>query len=92
MAHKRMETILRAHDSLMDALKDDNRTLEGKIRLSSAPGFAAMHLTTLLQRFQIEHPGITVEILAGLKEADVQRGSAKWPRSRGFPRCPIWSI
>lgn len=27
MAHKRMETILRAHDSLMDALKDDNRTL-----------------------------------------------------------------
>ena len=26
MAHKRMETILRAHDSLMDALKDDNRT------------------------------------------------------------------
>lgn len=37
MAHKRMETILRAHDSLMDALKDDNRTLEGKIRLSSAP-------------------------------------------------------
>ena len=66
MAHKRMETILRAHDSLMDALKDDNRTLEGKIRLSSAPGFAARHLTTLLQRFQIEHPGITVEILAGL--------------------------
>ena len=47
MAHKRMETILRAHDSLMDALKDDNRTLEGKIRLSSAPGFAARHLTTL---------------------------------------------
>lgn len=92
MAHKRMETILRAHDSLMDALKDDNRTLEGKIRLSSAPGFAARHLTTLLQRFQAEHPGITVEILAASKKRTCKRGSAKWPRSRGFPRCPIWSI
>ena len=92
MAHKRMETILRAHDSLMDALKDDNRTLEGKIRLSSAPGFAARHLTTLLQRFQIEHPGITVEILAGLKEADVQKGLCEVATLTGIPRCPIWSI
>lgn len=83
MAHKRMETILRAHDSLMDALKDDNRTLEGKIRLSSAPGFAARHLTTLLQRFQIEHPGITVEILAGLKEADVQKGALRSGHAHG---------
>ena len=88
MAHKRMETILRAHDSLMDALKDDNRTLEGKIRLSSAPGFAARHLTTLLQRFQIEHPGITVEILAGLKEADVQKGLCEVATLTGIPTLP----
>ena len=88
MAHKRMETILRAHDSLMDALKDDNRTLEGKIRLSSAPAFAARHLTTLLQRFQIEHPGITVEILAGLKEADVQKGLCEVATLTGIPTLP----
>ncbi|MFR4553975.1 MAG: LysR substrate-binding domain-containing protein, partial [Sutterella wadsworthensis] len=86
MAHKRMEMIRGRTTST--ALKDDNRTLEGKIRLSSAPGFAARHLTTLLQRFQIEHPGITVEILAGLKEADVQKGLCEVATLTGIPTLP----
>ena len=71
---KRMTPILRAHDSLMQKIIDDNSALTGNIRLSSAPGFAARRLTPLLQRFQQLHPQITVEILSGFKPADVQKG------------------
>lgn len=88
LAQKRMEAILRAHDSLMETLKDDNRTLEGNIRLSSAPGFASRRLTPLLQRFQAEHPGITVEILGGLREADVQKGLCEIATLTGQPTLP----
>ena len=48
---RRMTQILRAHDSLMQKVLDENRALSGNIRLSSAPGFAARRLTPLLQRF-----------------------------------------
>ena len=47
---RRMTQILRAHDSLMQKVLDENRALSGNIRLSSAPGFAARRLTPLLQR------------------------------------------
>ena len=48
---KRMTPIVKAHDSLMQKIIDDNSALTGNIRLSSAPGFAARRLTPLLQRF-----------------------------------------
>ena len=38
---RRMTQILRAHDSLMQKIIDDNGALTGNIRLSSAPGFSA---------------------------------------------------
>ena len=74
MVLKRITPILRAHDSLMQKIIDDNSALTGNIRLSSAPGFAARRLTPLLQRFQQLHPQITVEILSGYKPVDVQKG------------------
>lgn len=88
LALKRMETILRAHDSLMATITDDRRALEGKIRLSSAPGFASRRLTAILHRFQELHPEMTVEILGGLKEADVQKGFCEVATLTGEPTLP----
>lgn len=87
-AVKRMETILRAHDSLIETLMNDNRALEGNIRLSSAPGFAARRLTPILQKFREAHPGITIEILGGLKEADVVKGLCEIATLTGEPTMP----
>lgn len=87
-ALKRMETILRAHDSLIDSLMNDNRTLEGNIRLSSAPGFASRRLTPILQKFRDAHPGITVEILGGLQETDVVKGLCDIATLTGEPTMP----
>lgn len=88
VAVKRMETILRAHDSLVETLMNTNRRLEGNIRLSSAPGFAARRLTPILQKFRSEHPDITVEILGGLREADVQKGLCDIATLTGEPTLP----
>lgn len=85
LAMKRMETILRAHDSLMTSLMDETRSLEGSIRLSSAPGFASTHLTPLLARFEAEHPGIRIEILSGLQEADLRKGLCEVATLTGEP-------
>ena len=87
-ALKRIETILRAHDSLVETLMNDNRALVGNIRLSSAPGFAARRLTALLHQFREIHPEITVEILSGLKEADVQKGFCEVATLTGEPTLP----
>ena len=87
-ALKRIEPILRAHDSLVASLMNDNRALEGNIRLSSAPGFAARRLTALLHQFREIHPEITVEILSGLKEADVQKGFCEVATLTGAPTLP----
>ncbi|MFR1630992.1 MAG: LysR family transcriptional regulator, partial [Sutterella wadsworthensis] len=61
-ALKRMETILRAHDGLMEALVNDNRALTGRVRLSSAPGFATRKLVPFIREFTEAHPGISVDI------------------------------
>lgn len=87
-AWKKMETILRAHDTLMASITADRRSLEGKIRLSSAPGFASRRLTALLHRFEALHPEITIEILGGLKEADVQKGFCEVATLTGEPTLP----
>ena len=52
-ALKRMETILRAHDGLMEALVNDNRALTGRVRLSSAPGFATRKLVQKIGRAHV---------------------------------------
>lgn len=84
-ALKRMETILRAHDALISQISDDRRSLEGKIRLSSAPGFASRRLTGLLHRFKELHPEMTIEILGASRRRTCRRASAKWRRSRANP-------
>lgn len=88
MVVRRMGQILKAHDSLMQKIIDDNSALTGNIRLSSAPGFAARRLTPLLQRFQELHPGITVEILSGFKPIDVQKGLCDVATITGEPTLP----
>lgn len=88
MVVRRMGQILKAHDSLMQRIIDDNSALTGNIRLSSAPGFAARRLTPLLQRFQELHPGITVEILSGFKPIDVQKGLCDVATITGEPTLP----
>lgn len=87
-AQKRMETILRAHDSLMTSLMDENRSLDGSIRLSSAPGFASRQLTPLLSEFQSAHPEIRIEILSGLQEADLKKGLCEVATLTGEPKLP----
>ena len=72
-ALKRMETILRAHDGLMEALVNDNRALTGRVRLSSAPGFATRKLVPFIREFTEAHPGISVDIQTGGTEADVAK-------------------
>ena len=85
---RRMTQILRAHDSLMQKILDDNGALSGNIRLSSAPGFAARRLTPLLQRFYEMQPQITVEIMSGYKTGDVQKGLCDVATITGEPALP----
>lgn len=73
-AVQRMTAILRAHDSLMESLREGNQALEGRVRLSSAPGFASRQLTPLLAQFASLQPGIRVEILSGLTESELAKG------------------
>lgn len=87
-ALRRIEPIIRAHESLVSSIMNDNRSLEGKIRLSSAPGFAARRLTPILQRFHQSYPNITVEIIVGLKEAEVQKGLCDIATLTGEPTMP----
>ncbi len=85
---RRMTPILKAHDSLMQKIIDDNSALSGNIRLSSAPGFASRRLTPLLQRFHELHPKITVEIQSGFKPADVKKGLCDVATITGEPTLP----
>ncbi len=87
-AFKRMQHILRAHDALVESLSSGHRSLAGSIRLSSAPGFAARRLTALLQKFHDLHPDITIEILSGFKERDVQKGLCEVATLTGEPQLP----
>ncbi len=88
MVVKRMIPIVKAHDSLMQKIIDDNSALTGNIRLSSAPGFAARRLTPLLQRFHDMHPQITVEIMSGCKPVDVHKGVCDVASITGEPHLP----
>lgn len=87
-ALKRMETILRAHDGLMEALVNDNRALTGRVRLSSAPGFATRKLVPFIREFTEAHPGISVDIQTGGTEADVAKGFVDVAVITGEPTLP----
>lgn len=90
-ALKRMETILRAHDGLMEALVNDNRALTGRVRLSSAPGFATRKLVPFIREFTEAHPGISVDIQTGGTEADVAKGFVDVAVITGEPTLPgLW--
>lgn len=88
LAFKRIETILRAHDSLMNTLTEDRQSLSGKIRLSSAPGFASRQLTPLLAQFHALYPEITIEILVGCTQSDVHKGFCDIATVTGEPTLP----
>ena len=53
MVVRRMTQILRAHDSLMQKIIDDNSALTGNIRLSSAPGFMTSTRTSPLKYWEV---------------------------------------
>ena len=72
----------------MTSLMDENRSLDGSIRLSSAPGFASRQLTPLLSEFQSAHPEIRIEILSGLQEADLKKGLCEVATLTGEPKLP----
>ena len=80
-ALKRMETILRAHDGLMEALVNDNRALTGRVRLSSAPGFATRKLVPFIREFTEAHPGISAP------RPTSRRALSTWPSSRASRPC-----
>ncbi len=82
-ALKRMETILRAHDGLMEALVNDNRALTGRVRLSSAPGFATRKLVPFIREFTEAHPGISVDIQDGRHRGRRREGLCRRGRHHG---------
>lgn len=87
-ALKRIEPILRAHGSLMDALREENRTLDGRIRLSAAAGFATRQLMPHLKAFGDAYPGISIDIMTGIREADVAKGLCDVATLTGEPTLP----
>lgn len=88
LAFKRMQTILCAHDSLIGTLTEDKHNLTGKIRLSSAPGFASRQLTPLLAQFRKLYPEITIEISVGCSQSDVHKGFCDIATITGEPTLP----
>lgn len=87
-AHRRMEALLRAHDSLVDDLRNDQRHLAGRVRLTTAQGFATRQLMPILGRFSAEHPEISIDIVTGMREADVAKGRVDVAVLTGEPTLP----
>lgn len=83
-ALKRMETILRAHDGLMEALVNDNRALTGRVRLSSAPGFATRKLVPFIREFT---PGFRSTSRRAAPRPTSRRALSTWPSSRASRPC-----
>lgn len=72
----------------MEALVNDNRALTGRVRLSSAPGFATRKLVPFIREFTEAHPGISVDIQTGGTEADVAKGFVDVAVITGEPTLP----
>lgn len=88
VALKRMETILRAHDGLLETLRNDHQAFSGRIRLSSAPGFATRRLMPIIRPFIEQHPDISIDIQTGNKVADVAKGLCDLAVITGVPTMP----
>ena len=88
VALKRMETILRAHDGLLETLRNDHQAFAGRIRLSSAPGFATRRLMPIIRHFIEQHPDISIDIQTGNKVADVAKGLCDLAVITGEPTQP----
>jgi DNA-binding transcriptional LysR family regulator len=73
-ALKKAEAILRAVDSLKDSLQNDASALTGRIRLSSAPGFATRRLMPILEPFSRANPKISIDIMTGVGPDGVAKG------------------
>ena len=72
----------------MEALVNDNRALTGRVRLSSAPGFATRKLVPFIREFTEAHPGISVDIqTGGTRSATSRRALSTWPSSRASRPC-----
>lgn len=88
VALKRMETILRAHDGLLETLRNDHQAFSGRIRLSSAPGFATRRLMPIIRPFIEQHPDISIDIQTGNKVTDVAKGLCDLAVITGVPTMP----
>lgn len=88
VALKRMETILRAHDGLLETLRNDHQAFAGRIRLSSAPGFATRRLMPIIRPFIEQHPDISIDIQTGNKVTDVAKGLCDLAVITGEPMLP----
>ena len=73
---------------VLEALVNDNRALTGRVRLSSAPGFATRKLVPFIREFTEAHPGISVDIQTGGTEADVAKGFVDVAVITGEPTLP----
>ena len=87
-AYRRMETLLRAHDQLIEDLRSEQRSIEGRVRLSTAQGFATRHLMPVLEKFRHIHPEVSVDILTGMSETDLVRGLCDIAVLTGEPQHP----
>ena len=84
-ALKRMATILQDYDEMIEKLANDKKTLDGRIRLSTAPGFATSLLIPLLRQFTELHPGVTIDIMTGASQEVVARGCCDVAALTGRP-------
>jgi len=74
---------------LHDAHEEGAKPIEGNLRISSTPGFAAMWLCNHIASFQAEHPDLNLQIVANreldeTKDRDVDLfivfGEGSWPK------------
>ena len=83
-ALKRMETILRAHDGLMEALVNDNRALTGRVRLSSARRESSCPSSASSPR---RTPGFRSTSRRAAPRPTSRRALSTWPSSRASRPC-----
>lgn len=87
-AKKHIEPILRAHRKFLDTLSSDSASLQGKIKLSVAPGFASRRLMPFLTEFAKLYPNLDIDVVVGYKEADIAKGRCDLGVLTGVPTLP----
>lgn len=84
----RSGTLSAAAKALDVEVSSISRALTGRVRLSSAPGFATRKLVPFIREFTEAHPGISVDIQTGGTEADVAKGFVDVAVITGEPTLP----